>query len=72
MEMKFCQSCGMPLTNEILGTNADGTFNEDYCTYCYKDGKFTQDNQNSKYYCRLPWFAFKLFFLLPLHKNSTL
>ncbi|WP_368408523.1 zinc ribbon domain-containing protein, partial [uncultured Duncaniella sp.] len=22
MEMKFCQSCGMPLTNEVLGTNA--------------------------------------------------
>ena len=22
--MKFCQSCGMPLTPEILGTNADG------------------------------------------------
>ena len=43
MEMKFCQSCGMPLTNEVLGTNADGTPNEDYCIYCYKDGKFTQD-----------------------------
>ena len=33
----------MPLTNEILGTNADGSKNEDYCIYCYKDGKFTQD-----------------------------
>ncbi len=43
MEMKFCQSCGMPLTSEILGTNADGSPNEDYCIYCYKDGKFTQD-----------------------------
>lgn len=43
MEMKFCQSCGMPLTNEVLGTNADGSPNEDYCIYCYKDGKFTQD-----------------------------
>ena len=43
MEQKFCQSCGMPLTNEILGTNADGSKNEDYCNYCYKDGKFTQD-----------------------------
>ena len=42
-QMKFCQSCGMPLTDEILGTNADGSKNEDYCTYCYKDGKFTQD-----------------------------
>ncbi len=43
MEQKFCQSCGMPLTNEILGTNADGSKNEDYCIYCYKDGKFIQD-----------------------------
>ena len=42
-EMKFCQSCGMPLTDEILGTNADGSKNEDYCMYCFKDGKFTQD-----------------------------
>ena len=33
----------MPLTNEVLGTNADGTLNGDYCIYCYKDGKFTQD-----------------------------
>ena len=43
MEIKFCQSCGMPLTREILGTNADGSQNEDYCIYCYKDGKFQQD-----------------------------
>ena len=43
MEMKFCQSCGMPLTDDNKGTNADGTQNEDYCSYCYKDGKFTQN-----------------------------
>ncbi len=43
MEMKFCQSCGMPLTDEILGTNADGSKNEDYCIYCYRDGKFLQE-----------------------------
>lgn len=43
MEQQFCQSCGMPLTNDNKGTNADGSRNEDYCTYCYKDGKFTQD-----------------------------
>lgn len=33
----------MPLTPEILGTNADGTQNEEYCIYCYKDGAFTDD-----------------------------
>ncbi|MBP5277531.1 MAG: zinc ribbon domain-containing protein [Prevotella sp.] len=40
--MKFCQSCGMPLTEDVLGTNADGSKNEDYCKYCYKDGQFLQ------------------------------
>ena len=40
----FCQSCAMPLEDEKLyGTNIDGTLNEEYCTYCYKDGKFTSD-----------------------------
>ena len=43
MEQKFCQSCGMPLTEEMKGTNADGSRSEDYCVYCYKDGKFTQE-----------------------------
>ena len=43
MEMKFCQSCGMPLNDQVLGTNADGSKNEDYCMYCYKDGQFLQE-----------------------------
>ena len=42
-EQRFCQSCGMPLTEEVLGTNVDGSKNEDYCMYCYKDGNFLQD-----------------------------
>ena len=41
--MKFCQSCGMPLTDNILGSNADGSKNDEYCIYCYKDGAFTGD-----------------------------
>ena len=41
MEQKFCQSCGMPLTEDMFGTNADGTKNDEYCIYCYKDGAFT-------------------------------
>ncbi len=43
MEPNFCQSCGMPLSNDLSGTNTDGSKNEDYCIYCYKGGKFTQD-----------------------------
>ena len=41
MEKKICQSCGMPITSdEVLGTNKDGSINSDYCKYCYKDGEF--------------------------------
>lgn len=43
MEQNFCQSCGMPLTEEHFGTNKDGSANTEYCTYCYKDGEFTSD-----------------------------
>ena len=27
MDQKLCQSCGMPLTEDVLGTNTDGTKN---------------------------------------------
>ena len=43
MEQTFCQSCGMPLNDDIFGTNSDGSKNQEYCTYCYKDGAFTGD-----------------------------
>ncbi len=33
----------MPLSDEILGTNADGSKNEEYCVYCYREGKFLQE-----------------------------
>ena len=40
-DMKFCQSCGMPLLpGTELGTEADGSPSPDYCSYCYKGGKF--------------------------------
>lgn len=42
MNENVCQSCGMPMTaHEQQGTNADGSINNDYCVYCYKDGNFT-------------------------------
>ena len=44
MENKFCQSCGMPITSEEqFGRNADGSKNEEYCSYCYRDGAFTEN-----------------------------
>lgn len=43
MEVKFCQSCGMPMgtTDELYGTEANGTKSPLYCTYCYQNGDFT-------------------------------
>lgn len=33
-----CQSCGIPIEkDEIIGTNADGSKNNDYCVYCFKN-----------------------------------
>lgn len=44
MELIFCQSCGMPLKEDAdFGTNADTSKNEDYCHYCFAEGKFTTD-----------------------------
>lgn len=43
MENKICQSCSMPMTEEQYGSNQDGSQNNDYCMYCYKDGKFIDD-----------------------------
>lgn len=37
----FCQCCGMPLNeDENISREVDGYFNEDYCKWCYSDGKF--------------------------------
>ncbi len=39
---KFCQSCSMPLDKkELLGTEKDGSKNNEYCKYCYANGAFT-------------------------------
>ncbi len=45
MEEKFCQSCGMPLGKDAgqYGTDKDGSVNEDYCRYCYENGRFTAE-----------------------------
>lgn len=36
----ICQCCGMPLDDSSISRETDGTFNEDYCKWCYTDGKF--------------------------------
>ena len=35
----ICQCCGMPLTEDgMLSREPDGSFNEDYCRWCYAGG----------------------------------
>ena len=36
----ICQCCGMPLEDENISRETDGTFNEEYCKWCYAEGKF--------------------------------
>ena len=42
----ICQCCGMPLEDEIISRNADGTMNENYCKWCYADGTYTYSNMD--------------------------
>lgn len=49
-DIKICQSCGMPIeSSDIFGTNKDGSINEDYCKYCYKDGEFIDKVSMNEY-----------------------
>ncbi len=42
-----CQCCGMPLEDEIIGREKDGTLNEEYCKWCYADGTYTYSDMDS-------------------------
>ena len=42
----ICQCCGMPLEDEIIGRNKDGTLNEHYCKWCYADGTYTYSDMD--------------------------
>lgn len=42
----FCQCCGMPLEDSILGRDRDGALNEDYCQWCYADGTYTYSDMD--------------------------
>ena len=44
----YCQCCGMPLSEDgLISREKDGSFQEDYCKWCYADGKFTYDSKES-------------------------
>lgn len=40
----YCQSCGMPFYQpKDHGSEADGALSADYCSWCYRDGAFVED-----------------------------
>ncbi|MBO4637140.1 MAG: helix-turn-helix domain-containing protein [Clostridiales bacterium] len=44
----ICQCCGMPLSEDsVISREPDGSFNEDYCKWCYADGKFAYTDLDS-------------------------
>ena len=42
----ICQCCGMPLDDSTISKELNGTFNEEYCKWCYTDGEYTYDNMD--------------------------
>ena len=43
-----CQCCGMPLNEDgMISKEADGSFNEDYCKWCYTEGEFVYKSKES-------------------------
>lgn len=44
----FCQCCGMPLSEDsMISKEPDGSFNEDYCKWCYSDRTFAYKTKDS-------------------------
>ncbi|MBR5767944.1 MAG: helix-turn-helix domain-containing protein, partial [Clostridia bacterium] len=43
----ICQCCGMPLEDDIIGRDKDGSLNEDYCQWCYADGTYTYSDMDN-------------------------
>ncbi len=39
----ICQCCGMPLDDCTTSHETDGSFNEEYCKWCYNEGEYTLD-----------------------------
>ncbi len=42
----ICQCCGMPLEDSSISKEKDGTFNEEYCKWCYAEGEFAYKNMD--------------------------
>lgn len=44
----ICQCCGMPLSEDgLISRETDGSFNEDYCKWCYDGGEFAYKSKDA-------------------------
>ena len=44
----ICQCCGMPLSeDDMISREPDGSYNEDYCKWCYTDGAFAYESKDA-------------------------
>lgn len=53
----YCQCCGMPLDDTIFSKNKDGSFNENYCRWCYADGEYTYSDMDDLIEACVPHMA---------------
>ncbi len=52
-----CQCCGMPLRDEFMSKEIDGSFNEDYCKACYSEEEFTYKTLDELMLRLIPYMA---------------
>ncbi|MGL4338761.1 MAG: zinc ribbon domain-containing protein [Turicibacter sp.] len=45
---RVCQSCGIPLSQEIQGTEKKARRSTEYCKFCYRNGQFINKNMTYK------------------------
>ena len=44
----ICQCCGMPLSEDsMISREPDGSYNEEYCRWCYTDGAFAYESKDA-------------------------
>lgn len=44
----ICQCCGMPLNEDsLISRETDGSYNEEYCKWCYNDGRFVYESKEA-------------------------
>ena len=44
----ICQCCGMPLSeDDMISREPDGSYNEDYCKWCYTDRAFAYESKDA-------------------------